>query len=651
MEEQSSDGQILYSAYRQPEGGRLSNWRKKEVRLDLISSEDEATLAQKGLTALRKARIVRLSSQTAEQGAVLTYDDLVHLLTTSLSTVRRDVRVLQREGFSIPLYRCRGRRLGVVVIPMILAILFSSKVEAQLSSIFGSTGFDYDYEAQETENATTSRQLFRQQYQLGVDGRILDPRLAVFSLSSTFVSTFLEPENTKALSLAGNLSLLQAKAFGLTLKGSESFARNGVETDVTSTGALLRLSFPNWPQLFIDFDRLALESRGDSRSEITVTTTKARFSHRFWSTMLNGELGIQSFTDPLADTSQERFFGRLNSTVTLSPATVFRSVSDGFLLGNQLSMRSSYSLENRPDATLSRSVSLGFRSTKAGEDQAYSLDLSGALSKSFSPYSWLQANTFTSAGAAKEFGSQSRGGFNWSGGSSVALSYFRPVRVLADYTLGVSYETDIAKLETIQQAHLGLVSRTLDPLRLSGDYFSSLQTGLTESTRHFISGRADIVLTPSLSLRSFADFLTEDSRSSLRSGVTTGEAATSTERTATSVGAGASYRPFLDLALDLSGRIQWTESRKTSDTTMGANVGLFSKLPIWRRPTLNINGLWERFTVNQESRFEVKSQLNYILGLVTLTLQHRFESRETSGVSGRTNSIRVSLHRPFRIGF
>src|SRR3989338_112901 len=123
METQTSEGQILVSAYRRGEGGRVSNLKKKEIHLDLIAPEDESILALQGLTALRQERIVRLSSRAVEQGAVLTYDDLVHLLSTSLSTVRRDVRALQRGGFSVPVYRRRGRRAGVLVILILAPLL------------------------------------------------------------------------------------------------------------------------------------------------------------------------------------------------------------------------------------------------------------------------------------------------------------------------------------------------------------------------------------------------------------------------------------------------------------------------------------------------------------------------------------------------
>src|SRR3990172_10968952 len=135
MEELTSEGQILFSAYWRVDGGRLSTLLRKKIRLDLIAPEDETILAQQGLTALRQTRILRLSSRAVEQGAVLTYDDLVHLLSTSLSTVRRDVRDLQRRGLSVPIYQRRGRRAGVLVIPILLAVLFYSEAEGQLSSV------------------------------------------------------------------------------------------------------------------------------------------------------------------------------------------------------------------------------------------------------------------------------------------------------------------------------------------------------------------------------------------------------------------------------------------------------------------------------------------------------------------------------------
>ena len=645
MDEQSSAGQILFSAYRRTETGRLSNLHKKEIRLDLIAPQDDAILAQEGLTELRQVRILRLSSRAVEQGAFLTYDDLVHLLSTSLSTVRRDVRALQRRGLSVPVYRRRGRRTGILVIPIFLASLFSSQAQAQLSGVFGSVGFDYEYENQQSESASTSRQLFLHQYNLGVDGRILDPRLAIFSLSGGFNSSLLGEQNSRASSFSGTLSLLQAAPYGLTLRAGKSFGSGGSDTEGSTIGANLRITKPDWPQGSIDFDRTTIESRGDSRTDTSITTGGARFSHRLWSTMFDGELGFQSVADQIADRVQDRYLGRLNGTLAWSPTTTLRSVNDAFLQGNQLGMGSSYSLENRPDPTLSRTLGISYRSNRAGDETDHSLNMTGAISKTFVPYAWLQANTFTSAVAQKTFGAEDNSvGFAWSGGSSTVVSYFQPATLLTDYALAVSYESASGRPSTTQQAHFGAISRTLEPVRLSGDYYFGYQTGLTRGTRQFIVGRAETTLTPGFSMRSFADFLTENTTSSDSEG-------SSNERKVANIGAGASYRPLFNLNVDLAGSVQRNFSRENSGTNMRVNLLVGYLIPISGTPTLDINGTWERSTVADDSRLEVRSRLHYRLGQATMALEYRFERRTTLNSSGLTNVIRLTFTRPFRISF
>lgn len=644
MEELTSEGQILFSAYRRVDGGRLSILQKKEIRLHLIAPEDEIILAQEGLSALRQARILRLSSRAIEQGAVLTYDDLVHLLSTSLSTVRRDVRTLQRGGFSVPVYRRRGRRAGALVILILAPLLFSSEAQAQLSSVFGNFGFDYNYESQQSESASTSQQRFLQQYNLGVDGRIIHPRLAIFSLSSAFSSSFLSEENTRASAFSGTLSLLQGAPYGLTLRAGKSFASGEADTEGTTMGANLRIALRDWPHFFVDFDRVTLEAQGDSPSENSITTGKLRLTHRFWSSVVDAEVGVQRFTDSLKDNSQDRYLARLNSTTNWSPTTTLRSVSDGFLQGNQLLSSSTYSLENRPDPTLSRSASFGYRSEKTGDEQRHALNLSGAISKSFTPYPWLQTNAFTSGIAQKTLGEENQSGFAWSGGSSATILYFRPVALLTDYALAVSYQTDIGQPTTIQQTHVGAISQTLDRLRLSGDYYFGFQTGENRSLRQFLVGRADLAVTPQLSLRSFADYLTENMRSSDSDGL-------STERKAATVGAGATYRPLFNLNLDLTGQLQWNESPDASGTNMRGNIHVSYFLPLPGTPALDLNGIWERAAITDENRLELRSQLSYRLGQVTFRLEHRIERKEAQGQSGLNNSVHFSVVRPFRFSF
>lgn len=635
------EGQITFSAYRITEAGRVSNLQKKNIRLDLIAPEDEMILAQRGLTALRQARILRLLNRASEQGAVLTYDNLVHLLCTSLSTVKRDVRTLQRMGFSVPVHRRRGRRAGVLLFPILVIILCSGEARAQLSSVFGTIGFDYQFENQRSENISSSRQVFLHQYNLGLDGRILDPRLATFSLSGAFNSSLLGGDNTRATSLSGVVSLLQQAPYGLTLRAGRSFSTGATDTESNTLGANLRITRPQWPQFYIDFDRVTIASHGDSRVENSITTGKLRLSHRFWSTMVDGEIGVQSIADQINDSSQDRYFARLNNTVNWSPTTTLRSVNDAFLQGNQLGLSSSYFLENRPDPTLSRTAGISYRSDKAGDENSHFLDLTGAISKTFVPYNWLQTNFFTSAIGRKRFGGDRAAGVAWSGGTNSTLSYFRPVSLLASYALAVSYETNVGQPATTQQVHFGAVSQTLEPVRLSGDYFLGLQTGLTHGSRHFVTGKADVAFTPQLSFRSFADFLTEDIQSE----------DVPTNRKIATLGAGASYRPLMNLALDLAGAVQWTDSADDSGMTTRATLRATYLIAAPGSPTFDVTGIWERATANDDNRFEINSRLSYRLGQTIVTLEHRLQRRQTLGSTGINNAIHFNLSRPFRFGF
>lgn len=640
-EGQKVEGQITFSAYRLSEAGRVSNLQKKKIHLDLIAPDDEIILVQRGLTALRRARILRLLNRAAEQGAVLTYDNLVHLLCTSLSTVKRDVRTLQRMGLSVPVHRRRGRRAGVLFFPILLVILWSGNGRAQLSSVFGTVGFDYQFENQRSENTSTSRQLFLQQYNLGVDGRILDPRLAIFSLSGAFNSSFLGEDNSRATSFSGVVSLLQQAPYGLTLRAGRSFSTGSTDTESNTLGANLRITRPEWPQFYIDFDRVTIASHGDSRVDNSITTGKLRLSHRFWSTMLDGEIGVQSFADQISETSQDRYFARLNNTVNWSPTTTLRSVNDAFLQGNQLGLSSSYFLENRPDPTLSRTVGISYHSDKAGDENSHSLDLTGAISKTFVPYAWLQTNFFTSAIGRKRFGTDDASGVAWSGGTNSTISYFRPVSLLANYALAVSYETNVGQPATTQQLHFGAVSQTLGRVRLSGDYFIGLQTGLTHGTRQFVVGKADVAFTPQLSFRSFADFLTEDIQSDT----------VTTNRKVATLGAGTSYRPLMNLAFDLAGAIQWNDAPDNSGITTRANLRATYLLPAPGSPTLDITGIWERATANDDNRLEINSRLSYRFGQTIIALEHRLQRRQTLASTGVNNAIHFNVSRPFRFGF
>ena len=85
--------------------------RKQEYRtlmLTLVDAADEDTLSSQGLSELRKKRIVRLTEEAQKQGMLLTYEDLNALLLSSVSTLKRDVSILEKSGYSVPLRRRRN---------------------------------------------------------------------------------------------------------------------------------------------------------------------------------------------------------------------------------------------------------------------------------------------------------------------------------------------------------------------------------------------------------------------------------------------------------------------------------------------------------------------------------------------------------------
>lgn len=100
-------GKLTYYGYVQkPHSLSLG---KKRVLLSLVSEDDGDTLAKQGLSSLRQARILRLCREAYEQGALLAYEDLTQLLLTSPSTLKRDLRLLKKEGLSVPIYRKKQR--------------------------------------------------------------------------------------------------------------------------------------------------------------------------------------------------------------------------------------------------------------------------------------------------------------------------------------------------------------------------------------------------------------------------------------------------------------------------------------------------------------------------------------------------------------
>jgi hypothetical protein len=96
-----SSGEIAYEAVaaEEPAGKHIRLTRKISVRLKLLDfASDFEALASFGLAGLRRHRLARLTRQAYDQQALLTYEDLAMLLTTSPATVKRDTAELRHHG-------------------------------------------------------------------------------------------------------------------------------------------------------------------------------------------------------------------------------------------------------------------------------------------------------------------------------------------------------------------------------------------------------------------------------------------------------------------------------------------------------------------------------------------------------------------------
>lgn len=102
---QLSSGQIHYLAIsdNEPAGRPVALCKKVSVSLTLHNPEEDLPLYKKhGLRGLRQHRLLRITKEVIEQGALLSYEDIAFVLTTSVVTVKRDIAAMRRRGLVIP---------------------------------------------------------------------------------------------------------------------------------------------------------------------------------------------------------------------------------------------------------------------------------------------------------------------------------------------------------------------------------------------------------------------------------------------------------------------------------------------------------------------------------------------------------------------
>jgi hypothetical protein len=96
-----STGEVCYEAVSasEPASKHIALAGRVSVRLTLFDPQVDLTvLAEQGLAGLRQHRILRMTREAIDQEALLSYEDLAMLLTTSPATVRRDARASRKAG-------------------------------------------------------------------------------------------------------------------------------------------------------------------------------------------------------------------------------------------------------------------------------------------------------------------------------------------------------------------------------------------------------------------------------------------------------------------------------------------------------------------------------------------------------------------------
>jgi hypothetical protein len=106
LQRQLDVGQIklLVVAAEEPPGKPLDQCQKVPVMLTFDAGHDDLEVrAWRGVTGLRRTRILRMCCQAREQGGLLSYEDLAYrLLNCGTRTIVRDVEDLRTEGLVVP---------------------------------------------------------------------------------------------------------------------------------------------------------------------------------------------------------------------------------------------------------------------------------------------------------------------------------------------------------------------------------------------------------------------------------------------------------------------------------------------------------------------------------------------------------------------
>jgi len=526
-------------------------------------------------------------------------------------------------------------------------------VEAQeVFTLFGSARATFRVQEVRTAGQTERDSDLTQEYTLGVRGNVLDPRLATFSGTATYLASdafTTSTEERQILSLTSSLSLLPATPYSLIIRYAESHTKGrATESDSRAMGASWRLAFEELPALFLTFDRVEVDTKGLAPSETMFTLGNIRLLKRFVASELEAEFGYQKVEERTAGISRESYLARLRDLIMWSPATTIRILGSYDQFERNRFASGTFSLVNRPDPSLTRSVDLGAQRSEAGDRRFTSVDGSGSIFKSFRPFPTLTTRLFGTLSGRRVFaeGLDARGTTTATGivGAGLVSSYLGFLSVALDATGAAAYNAEDKGPEEIgraQQVHGNLTTLTLDPFRIAADYTLSLEQRTVRRTQHL--GTVSLEGTPmgGLFLRSFGEYR-DDRRTE------TIPAPFSTRQRSLTGGGSASYTAFANLSFTAQGAVQQVETSDIPKTVI-TRVGVGLRYVPGVRALLSVDGVRETDSAVDQTRHQARALLSYRIGKVTLSAEYQFEDRRTRGVSTERHTGLVTMSRSFVI--
>ena len=96
-----TSGQMQYLAIddREPAGKPVSLCKKVSVALTVHDADEDLNVYKKsGLRGLRQHKLLRITKEAIEQGALLSFEDIAFILTSSVVTIKRDMAHMRRQG-------------------------------------------------------------------------------------------------------------------------------------------------------------------------------------------------------------------------------------------------------------------------------------------------------------------------------------------------------------------------------------------------------------------------------------------------------------------------------------------------------------------------------------------------------------------------